>query len=60
MGNGRDGCEYGRILERRVGQVEKDVGKIVKNLQNRPSWATTVYITLLTSLVVGLLVAHFA
>lgn len=56
MPNG-DGCEYGKLLEGRVKRMEKDIAEVVDNLQSRPSWPTTIYITVLTSLVTGLTVA---
>jgi hypothetical protein len=64
----REGCEFGRNLKkdienlktntgREVKAVKKDIAGIVDNLQNRPTWSTTVIITFLTSLSVGLVVA---
>lgn len=59
------GCEYGRGLrkdflnfkcniEGDVEDMEKDVVKIVDNLQGRPSWAVSIIITLMTSTIVGM------
>lgn len=62
MANGKssldkEGCEYGRMLHKEVEVMKKDVADIIDRLQNRPSWAIAVLLTLLSNLVVGLAVA---
>ena len=53
----KEGCEYGRTAKRRIDNMEKDLGKVIDNLQNRPSWPVAMTITTMSSLIVGLSVA---
>ena len=57
MPNGREGCEYGRLLQKEVITVQEDVADIIDRLQNRPSWTVAAAIIVLSNLVVGLAVA---
>ena len=57
MPNGREGCEYGRLLQKEVITVQEDVADIIDRLQNRPSWTVATAIIVLSNLVVGLAVA---
>ena len=57
MSNGREGCEYGRLLHKEVNAVKEDVADIIDRLQNRPSWTVAAAIIVLSNLVVGLAVA---
>ena len=58
------GCEFGRALKKDLkntseGDIEnmkQDIAKIVENLQGRPTWAITVMITVMSSMIVGMAV----
>lgn len=58
------GCEFGRLIKKDLentneGDIEnmkQDISKIVENLQGRPTWAITVIITIMSSMIVGMAV----
>ena len=54
------GCEYGRVLKRRVDNMEDDVAEVIENLQDRPSWSIALLMTTMSSIIVGLSVALIA